>query len=77
VPREQLRRVQTPQGFPRQVLEEAHARARRDGAPATDDAALVERLGGSVRTVAGDPRNLKVTTAEDLEFAEYLARRGA
>ncbi len=77
VPREQLWRVQTPQGFPRQVLEEAHARARRDGAPATDDAALVERLGGSVRTVAGDPRNLKVTTAEDLEFAEYLARRGA
>jgi len=77
VPRESLRRVQTPQGFSRQVLEEAHARARRDGVSGTDDAALVERLGGVVRIVAGDPRNLKVTTAEDLEFAEYLARRDA
>jgi 2-C-methyl-D-erythritol 4-phosphate cytidylyltransferase len=77
VPRESLRRVQTPQGFSRQVLEEAHARARRDGVSGTDDAALVERFGGVVRIVAGDPRNLKVTTAEDLEFAEYLARRDA
>lgn len=77
VPREQLRRAQTPQGFPRHVIEEAHARARRDRAAATDDAALVERLGLMVRIVAGDPRNLKVTTAEDLELAEYLARRGA
>ena len=75
VPREALRRVQTPQGFPREVLEEAHARARRDGVSGTDDAALVERLGGVVRMVVGDPRNLKVTTAEDLELAEYLARR--
>jgi len=77
LPRERLRRVQTPQGFPRHVIEEAYARARRDGAAATDDAALVERLGMTVRIVAGDPRNLKVTTAEDLELAEYLARRGA
>ena len=74
VPRERLRRVQTPQGFPRRVLEEAHAAAGRDGVAGTDDAALVERLGGAVRVVAGDPANLKVTTAEDLALAEYLAR---
>lgn len=75
VPRDGLRRAQTPQGFPRQVLEEAHARARRDGRSATDDAALVEQGGGSVRLVEGDARNVKVTTPMDLELAEYLARR--
>ena len=75
VPREHLRRAQTPQGFPRRVLEEAHARARQDGVHGTDDAALVERLGGMVRLVAGDPGNLKVTTPEDLALADYLAVR--
>ena len=76
VPREQLRSVQTPQGFPRGVLEEAHAHARREGRKGTDDAALVEQAGGMVRVVNGDPRNMKVTTPEDLELAEYLMRRG-
>jgi 2-C-methyl-D-erythritol 4-phosphate cytidylyltransferase len=75
VPRDRLRRVQTPQGFPREMLVEAHAAARREGWSATDDAALVEQAGGTVRIVDGSPRNLKVTTAEDLEFAEYLATR--
>jgi len=42
------------------------------GADATDDAALVEAAGGTVRTVAGDPRNLKVTTATDLTVAAAL-----
>ena len=51
-------------------------RARREGRKGTDDAALVEQAGGTVRVVAGDPRNMKVTTPEDLELAEYLMRRG-
>lgn len=76
LPREQLRSVQTPQGFPRQVLEEAHAASRRGSRKGTDDAAMVEQAGGTVHVVPGDPRNMKVTTAEDLELAEYLARRG-
>jgi len=76
VPREQLRSVQTPQGFPRGILEGAHALARREGRKGTDDAALVEQAGGTVRVVDGDPRNMKVTTPEDLELAEYLMRRG-
>ena len=45
--RDRLRRVQTPQGFPREMLVEAHAAARREGWSATDDAALVEQAGGS------------------------------
>jgi 2-C-methyl-D-erythritol 4-phosphate cytidylyltransferase len=72
-PRARLWRAQTPQGFPRAVLERAHARAARYGHRATDDAALVEALGISVRLVPDSYRNLKVTTQEDLALAELLA----
>lgn len=73
VARDLLWRAQTPQGFPRRMLEEAHARARGDALRATDDAALVEAQGGEVRLVPGDDRNLKITTAHDLAVAAYLA----
>jgi 2-C-methyl-D-erythritol 4-phosphate cytidylyltransferase len=72
IPRERLWRAQTPQGFPRTLLEEAHARARHDGVRATDDAALVERLGAPVRLVPGSPLNFKVTTEDDFRLAERL-----
>ena len=72
VSRERLWCAQTPQGFPRAVLEEAHARARQAGVRATDDAMLVERLGLPVRIVPGSSRNLKVTTEDDWRIAERL-----
>ena len=72
-PRARLWRAQTPQGFPRAVLEEAHARAVSTGHRATDDAALVEAIGVPVRLVLDSCRNLKVTTPEDLALAELLA----
>jgi 2-C-methyl-D-erythritol 4-phosphate cytidylyltransferase len=75
VPRDGLWRAQTPQGFPRGVLERAHAAAGAAAAGATDDAALVERTGVPVRLIPDSPRNLKVTTPEDLALAELLARR--
>ena len=54
--------MQTPQAFRAEVLRRAHA-----GAPeATDDAALVEAIGGSVAVVAGEARNHKLTDAGDL-----------
>jgi 2-C-methyl-D-erythritol 4-phosphate cytidylyltransferase len=74
VPRDGLWRAQTPQGFPRAVLERAYAAAGHG--PPTDDAALVERTGVPIRLVPDSPRNLKVTTAEDLALAELLAGRG-
>jgi 2-C-methyl-D-erythritol 4-phosphate cytidylyltransferase len=74
VPREGLWRAQTPQGFPRAVLERAHVAGRDPGA--TDDAALVERTGVPVRLVPDSPRNMKVTTSEDLALAELLVARG-
>lgn len=73
-PRARLWRAQTPQGFPRAVLEEAHNRAARYGRRATDDAALVEAIGVPVRLVPDSCRNLKVTTPEDLALAELLAQ---
>jgi 2-C-methyl-D-erythritol 4-phosphate cytidylyltransferase len=70
IPRNGLWRAQTPQGFPRPVLERAHATA---GPDATDDAALVEALGIPVRLVPDSSRNLKITTPDDLALAELLA----
>jgi 2-C-methyl-D-erythritol 4-phosphate cytidylyltransferase len=75
-PRARLWRAQTPQGFPRAVLEQAHNRAARLGRRATDDAALVEALGFPVRLVPDSNRNLKITTTEDLALAELLAGAG-
>ena len=79
VDREQLRATQTPQLFGRELLEEAHRLALRDGVEATDEAALVELAGHPVKVVPGDPENLKVTTQLDLAVAEALLarRRGA
>jgi 2-C-methyl-D-erythritol 4-phosphate cytidylyltransferase len=72
VPREGLWRAQTPQGFPRALLEAAYARA--GGGGATDDAALVEALGAPVIVVPGSTRNLKVTTPDDFVLAELMAK---
>jgi 2-C-methyl-D-erythritol 4-phosphate cytidylyltransferase len=72
VPRDSLYRAQTPQGFPRAVLEAAHSRAAVMGGSATDDAFLVEQLGVPVRLLPGSARNLKITTEEDLRIAERL-----
>jgi 2-C-methyl-D-erythritol 4-phosphate cytidylyltransferase len=76
VPRERLWRAQTPQGFPRRLLEEAYARAGGAGG-STDDAALVEAVGAPVRLVPDTPRNMKITTRDDLAVAEALAGAGS
>lgn len=74
VDRTVLRAVQTPQGFRRDVLAAAHRAADPD-APATDDAGLVERSGGTVTTVPGDEAALKVTRPFDLDIAALFADR--
>jgi 2-C-methyl-D-erythritol 4-phosphate cytidylyltransferase len=74
VPRAGLWRAQTPQGFRRDWLAEAHAQA---GAVATDDAALVEAAGHRVRVTLGEAANMKITTPDDLRLAEaWLSARG-
>jgi 2-C-methyl-D-erythritol 4-phosphate cytidylyltransferase len=72
VPRDHLVAVQTPQAFRRSVLAQAHA-----GNPeATDDAALVEQIGGQVVCIPGSRVNLKLTTREDLLVASAIVEAG-
>lgn len=71
-PRSECWAAQTPQVFRVDWLREALAKADSDGVRGTDDAALVERLGITVRVVEGPPTNLKITTALDLTVAEAL-----
>lgn len=72
VSREQLWRAQTPQGFPRQVIVDAHRRAKAERVAATDDAALLERLGIPVHVVRGSERALKVTEPDDFARVDAL-----
>jgi 2-C-methyl-D-erythritol 4-phosphate cytidylyltransferase len=71
--REELWAVQTPQLFRRDLVQVALAATDDD---ATDEAALVERIGGTVRVFEGNPLNFKITTPEDLDLAEALVRAG-
>jgi 2-C-methyl-D-erythritol 4-phosphate cytidylyltransferase len=70
--RSRLWAIQTPQAFRRSVLERALDVGDDVLARATDDAWLVERIGGVVRVVESTPANLKVTTPHDLAIAEHL-----
>ena len=73
IPRDTVFLAQTPQAFRRDVL--ARAIAEGQSIDATDEAMLVERLGLPVHVVDGDPRNIKITTAEDLAAASAFALR--
>lgn len=76
VDRAELRLVQTPQGFRREVLIAAHAAARATGwLQVTDDAGLVEAIGHEVLTVPGDEVAFKITTPYDLALAQRLVAR--
>ena len=70
--RSNLRAIQTPQIFDKDILRAALRLAQKDQAVVTDDCSAVERMGMSVKIVEGDERNLKVTTPIDLKIAELL-----
>lgn len=72
VDREGLWRAQTPQGFPRRVLVDAHRRASAEHIATSDDAALLERLGIPVKIVRGSERAMKVTEPGDFARVESL-----
>ena len=75
-PRAGLWRAQTPQAFHRQALVDAYA-ALPAGVEPTDDCQVVERAGGVIALVPGDPRLMKLTYAEDFDMAEAIGRAGA
>lgn len=79
IPREKIVLAQTPQVFRTMLLKEAFARAEQDGVTASDEAALVERLGHDVYVVQGSERNIKITKPADMELARFYReqeRRG-
>ena len=73
--RSELWAVQTPQVFDYQLILDAHKKAEKQGFLATDDAALVLRIGHNVRVVTGNYDNIKITVPRDLELAGGIIRR--
>jgi 2-C-methyl-D-erythritol 4-phosphate cytidylyltransferase len=73
-PRRQLWLAQTPQVFRAELIRAAHAQTPLPN-DVTDDAMLVERLGARVYVVPGNPENRKITTPEDLRWAEWMLTR--
>jgi 2-C-methyl-D-erythritol 4-phosphate cytidylyltransferase/2-C-methyl-D-erythritol 2,4-cyclodiphosphate synthase len=73
--RDEIFLAQTPQAFRRTLLEAAFE--REGELDVTDEAMLAERAGFQVHLVPGDPENVKVTTADDLERARKRTRRSA
>ena len=72
--RARLWHAQTPQCFRYELLRRAYESAKALGLEATDDSALVERLGATVSIVEGDARNIKITTAQDFALAEVIVQ---
>ncbi|SEP07973.1 2-C-methyl-D-erythritol 4-phosphate cytidylyltransferase [Paenibacillus sp. OV219] len=70
--RRSLWAIQTPQAFRRSLLLQALTQAARDQFLGTDDAMAVERLGVQVSVAEGEYTNIKITTPEDLPYAEFL-----
>lgn len=70
--RRSLWAIQTPQAFRRSLLERGLAQAAADRFVGTDDAMAVERLGVPVSVAEGDYTNIKITTPDDLPYAEFL-----
>jgi len=70
--RERLYRVQTPQIFHHSILKKAFAHAFKKGLWATDEAGLVEKIGGKIKVLKGSQYNIKITNPEDMVFAKAI-----
>lgn len=75
IDRSSLWMVQTPQAFRISLLKAAYKKAEEEQYIGTDDASLVERLGEPIAIVEGDYDNIKLTTPEDLYFAEAILKK--
>ncbi|MES0335688.1 MAG: 2-C-methyl-D-erythritol 4-phosphate cytidylyltransferase [Candidatus Magnetobacterium sp. LHC-1] len=70
--RDSLMAVQTPQVFPCSTILEAYSRAAADGLTFTDDTSAVEHYGGRIKIIAGEYANIKITTRDDLAYAQWI-----
>ncbi len=74
VSRKSIWQAQTPQCFRLDLLKKAHESAFKENYIGTDDASIMERMGIDVRVVPGSPYNIKITTYDDLIFAQAIIR---
>ena len=74
LPRESVWLAQTPQGFRKELLQEAFSSAEKEGYIGTDDASLVERIGKDVAIVEGHSSNIKVTVTPDIGVVQSLLK---
>ena len=72
LPRDSVWLAQTPQGFRKELLQEAFSSAEKEGYIGTDEASLVERIGKDVAIVEGHSSNIKVTVTSDIGVAQSL-----
>jgi 2-C-methyl-D-erythritol 4-phosphate cytidylyltransferase len=72
--RKYLWAIQTPQSFKYDIILNAHRNAIEDNYLGTDDAVLVERMGHKMKLIIGSYYNIKITTVEDLAFANAIAK---
>lgn len=70
-----LWQAQTPQAFKYDIILRAHRQAQEDGFLGTDDSMLTERLGYKTKVVSGSYENIKITTPEDMEIGERIAKK--
>ena len=75
ISRENLWQVQTPQGFRKNIIFEAHEKAWDEEFFGTDDATLAERAGYNVSIVEGSYDNIKITTPDDLLIGEAILKK--
>ncbi|QQK74312.1 2-C-methyl-D-erythritol 4-phosphate cytidylyltransferase [Salicibibacter cibarius] len=73
--RDELWAVQTPQAFSYKLLKKAHDVAKKKAFTGTDDAGLVEHIGGRVRLIPGNEENIKLTTPYDIGIAEMILEK--
>jgi len=73
--RDKLRRVQTPQAFKYEILEESYKLVDRNSSKITDEAFIVESAGFPVHITESSEKNIKITTEFDLELAEFLLKK--
>ncbi len=75
VDRNQTYQIQTPQGFMRDIILNAHNEAIKNGLDKTDDCALVEEMGIRIKICEGSYENIKITTPEDILIAEKILEK--
>ena len=75
IDRSRTYQIQTPQVFEKELILDAHKRAREENFEPTDDCALIEYYGGKIKITQGSYDNIKLTTPEDMFIGEEILKK--